>query len=58
MSIKIKASYVMEAEKQMILKMLKPLLDKGYRYKIKKGNPRSLIYIQQKDDKGGSKEEA
>lgn len=48
MSIKIKISYIDETEKRLILKLLQPLLDKGYRYKIKKGKLRSLIYIQHK----------
>ena len=46
MSIKIKISYIDDAEKRLMLKLLQPLLDAGYRYKIKKGKPRSLIFIQ------------
>ena len=48
MSIKIKISYIHETEKRLILKLLQPLLDKGYRYKEQKGTPRSRIYIQHK----------
>ena len=33
MSIKIKASYTDEGEKRLILKLLRPLLEKGYRCK-------------------------
>ena len=53
LSIKIKISYIDDTEKRLMLKLLQPLLDAGYRYKIKKGKPRSLIYIQHK----GLKEE-
>lgn len=53
MSIKIKISYILESEKQLILKLLKPLMDEGYRYKIKQGEPRSLIYIEKRETKKG-----
>ncbi len=37
MSIKIKVSYTDEGEKRLILKLLRPLLEKGYRCKEQKG---------------------
>ena len=43
MSIKIKVSYTDEGEKRLILKLLRPLLEKGYRCKEQKGTPRSSI---------------
>lgn len=48
MSIKITASYTDDAEKRLILRLFQPLLCKGYRYKVRKGSPRSHIYIQHK----------
>lgn len=56
MSIKIKISYIDDTEKRLMLKLLQPLLDAGYRYKIKKGKPRSLIYIQHKGHLNGEKD--
>lgn len=53
MSIKIKVSYTDEGEKRMVLRLLRPLLEKGYRYKVQKGTPRSRIYIQHKGHLGG-----
>lgn len=48
MSIKAHFSYTADVEERVILKLMKPLLEKGYRYKVRKGSPRSHIYIQHK----------
>ena len=56
MSIKIKVSYTDEGEKRLILKLLRPLLEKGYRCKEQKGTPRSRIYIQHKGHLGGGQQ--
>ena len=56
MSIKIKVSYTDEGEKRLILKLLRPLLEKGYRCKEQKGTPRSRIYIQHKGHLGGGED--
>ena len=56
MSIKIKVSYTDEGEKRLILKLQRPLLEKGYRCKEQKGTPRSRIYIQHKGHLGGGED--
>jgi len=56
LSIKIKVSYTDEGEKRLVLKLLRPLLEKGYRYKVQKGTPRGRIYIQHKGSLGGGED--
>ena len=56
MSIKIVVSYIHAAEKKLILKLLKPLLDADYRYKDKKGSPHNHLYIQHKGRKRAEKD--
>ena len=48
MSMKIVVSYIDAVEKKVILKLLKPLLEKGYFYKDKRGKPYNHLYIQHK----------
>lgn len=51
MSIKINASFTDESEKEVLLRMFKPLVRAGHQIKIVKGDTYSHIYILRKTKK-------
>lgn len=51
MSIKINASFTEESEKEVLLRMFKPLVRAGHKIKIVKGENYSHIYILRKTKK-------
>ena len=51
MSIKINASFTKESEKEILVRMFKPLVRAGHKIKIVKGERYSHIYLLSKTKK-------
>ncbi len=49
MSIKIKASFTTEEEKEVLIRMFKPIVRAGGKLKVVEGKPYDKIYIIKKD---------